>query len=69
MGRMVGRQIEPCGHLALFGPLTHQIGTTAPAQNKAERIQKDGLARAGLTGQHVQPRLEAKLQPVDDQHV
>ena len=66
---MVLGQIEPRGHLALIGPLADQIGTPAPAQHKTQRIQQDRLARAGFTGQHVQTRLERKLQPVDDQHV
>ena len=69
MGGMAARQIEFRDNLATFGPCPHQFCATAPAQHKAQGIQQDRLARAGFTGQHIQPGLKIQLQPVDDQHV
>ena len=68
-GGMALWQVEDRHDLALLGPLPHQFGPSPPAQHEAQRVQQDRLARAGFAGQHVEPGLEGKFQPVDDQHV
>jgi hypothetical protein len=67
--RMTGRKIEDGGHFALRRACADQLGTAPPAQHEAQRIEQNRLARPGLASQHVQARLEPKVQPVDDQHV
>ncbi len=67
--RVAGVEIEHRRHLALVGAAAHQLGPAAPAEHEAERVEQNRLARPGLAGQHVEARLELKLQPVDDQHV
>ena len=68
-GGMSGGQIEHGRHLALGGACAHQLGPPAPAQDKAQAIEQDRLARPRLAGQHVQARREFQRQPVDQQDV
>mmetsp|Transcript_18269 Transcript_18269/g.28994 ORF Transcript_18269/g.28994 Transcript_18269/m.28994 type:complete len:251 (+) Transcript_18269:273-1025(+) len=67
--RVIRGQIKPRRNLPLRGPLTDQIGAAPPAQHKAQTVQKNGFARPGFPGQHIQTRLKREFQPVDDQHV
>lgn len=69
MGGMIRRQVENRDDLALCGPLPDKLGPATPPKDETERIQKNGFPCTGFTGQHVEPRLKGKLQPVDDQHV
>ena len=62
-------QIEPCRDLALRGTAAHQLCPPAPSQHETQRIQQDRLARAGFTGQYVQPRLNIQFKPVNDQDI
>ena len=56
-------------NLALRGAGTDDVGTAAPAENQPQRIEQDRLARPGLAGQHVQPRVELQCQAVDDEKI
>ena len=66
---MARRQVKHRCNLALFCPGAHQFSPPAPAQHKPQTVQQNGFARTGFPGQHVQPRLEGKIQMVDDQQI
>jgi hypothetical protein len=69
MCRVISTKAEFSNDLPLGGPLAHQLGAAAPAQNKAKRIQQNGFACPGFAGQHVQARLKRQLQMVNDQKI
>ena len=46
-----------------------ELGPGALAEDRAERVDDDRLARAGLTGERVEARPELEPQPVDDREV
>jgi hypothetical protein len=66
---MVGRQVEFRGDAGLRLALPHQSGVGPDAKRQAQAVEQDRLARAGLAGQHAQPRLELQLEPVDQHHI
>jgi hypothetical protein len=66
---MVDRQRQHGDHLPAVLALPHQRGVTAAAQRKAERVEEDGLAGAGLAGQCRQARIEADIQLVDEDDI
>jgi len=68
-GRVVRPEVEHSRHLAVCRALPDKLRPPPPAQHETERVEQYRLSRPGLAGQHVQARLEAKLQPVDDEHV
>ena len=68
-GRMLRRQLEHRGDLALLGALAHQGGVAARAQRQREGIEQDRLAGAGLAGQHGKPGREIEVEPVDQNDV
>ena len=57
------------GHLPVGGAFAHQPLGVAKAEREAERVEKDGLARPGLSGQHVEAAVEDDLQPLDQDNV
>ena len=67
--RMAGCELENRRNLTLLGPCPHQFGPPAPAKDKAQSVKKDGFARAGLAGQHIQARLELESQPINYQQI
>ena len=46
-----------------------ELGAGALAEDRAERVDDDRLARAGLAGERVEARPEVEPQPVDDREV
>ena len=48
---------------------SHEIARRAGAEQQADRLDEDGLAGAGFTGQDGEPRLEVDLEPFDDGQV
>ena len=66
---MIRSQIEPSRDFALIRSAAHQLGPSAPTQHKAQRIKQDRFTGTRFSGQHIEPGLERKFQPVDDQHV
>jgi hypothetical protein len=67
--RMVGGDVENRGHLPLRGAGPDQAGIAAAAKGQRQRIEQDGLARAGLAGQHRQAADEIDLKPFDEDDV
>ncbi len=49
---VAGGNIEFGGDLRAFGPGAHQTGLPAITEREAQRVQQDGLACAGFTGQY-----------------
>ncbi len=66
---MAGRQLEGRGHLPLLGALAHQRGIAARAERQRKGIEQDGLAGAGLAGEHRQPGREVDVEPIDQDDV
>ena len=62
-------QLEAALHVRLGGPWAHDPGARLAAQQQVERVGQHGLARAGLAREHVQPRPEPQLGPLDQQQV
>ncbi|MFO0637298.1 MAG: hypothetical protein U0168_31115 [Nannocystaceae bacterium] len=48
-------QFERAVDLGALGALAHELGATAGAAEQRQRTHDDGLASAGLTGEHVEP--------------
>ena len=67
--RMRRRQLEGRGHLSLLGAMAHQGGIAARAERQREGIEQDGLAGAGLAGQHREAGREVDVEPVDQDDV
>ena len=49
--------------------LTHHAGIAAAAQRELQRVDEDGLAGAGLAGEHGEARPELEFERVDDDEV
>ena len=62
-------QLEHALDVRLGRPGPHDPGARLAAQQQVERVGEHGLPRAGLAGEHVEPRPEAKLGPLDQQEV
>ncbi len=67
--RMVARDIEHSGHLALLDALPHQRLVAAAAQSQRESIEQDRLAGAGLAGEHGKAVGKIDVEPVDQDDV
>ena len=67
--RMIGREIEDGGHLALRLAGAHQRSVAAAAERERERVEQNRLAGAGLAGEHRQPRPEGEVEVVDEDDV
>ena len=50
---------------ALFRARTHQIAADSSAEDRANRVDDDTLARAGLTGEHGQSALQLDVRALD----
>jgi hypothetical protein len=66
--RLPGR-IELAPDLGPLGAGPHDDGLGPGAQHHAERVDQDGLAGAGLPGEHREPGSELELQAVDDHEI
>ena len=66
LARRRARRSLRCG-VRFAGP--HQIGRRAGAEQQADRLDEDGLARAGLAGQDVEAGLELDLDGLDHRKV
>jgi hypothetical protein len=53
----------------LLGAVTHQPRFRAHAQGEPQGVEQDRLARAGLAGEHAQPRPERQIELVDQHHI
>ncbi len=67
--RMPLRHIEHRGDLALLRAMADQIGIATAAERERERIEQNGFARAGLTGQHRKTTGELDIEPFDQDDV
>ena len=63
------RQIEHRGHKTFFRPVPYQIPADTLTQHRTDGINDNGLAGAGLTGQHIQSRLELNVRSFDDGNI
>ena len=68
-GGMLLRHIKYGRDLALLGPIAYQTRIAAPAQRQRERVQQDGFARAGFTGEDSQTFEEIDIEPLDQDDV
>ncbi len=67
--RMVARDIEHGGDLALLDALPDQRLVPAAAKGQRESIEQDRLAGAGFAGEHGEPIGEIDVEPVDQHDV
>jgi hypothetical protein len=67
--RMVARNIEHGGNLALLDALSDERLISAATQGQSEGIEQDRLAGAGFTGQHGKPVGEIDIEAVDQHDV
>jgi hypothetical protein len=65
--RFVGREFR--AHFSLVLSLTHLPRLGAAAQHHGQRVDQDGLARAGFAGQHGEAGLEFEIEFVNDDEV
>jgi hypothetical protein len=56
-----GRQVE-LGAQSARGAFAHHAGIGARAQHQLQRVDQDGLAGAGLAGQHGEAGMQVQLQ-------
>ncbi len=68
-GRVLARQFEHGGDLALLLALADQRGVAARAQSQRKGVEQDGLAGAGLAGQHAKTLGEIEIELVDQDDV
>ena len=59
-------QFERRGNLCSLGAVAYDLGTRPAAGDQLQRVHEDGLACAGLAGQHREPRAQLQLDGVDD---
>ena len=67
--RMVLRDLEGGGDLALLGAVAHQRRLAARAKRQRKGIEQDRFAGAGLAGEHSKAAAEIDVQPVDQDDV
>ncbi|OIQ64841.1 hypothetical protein GALL_536060 [mine drainage metagenome] len=63
------RDIEHRGDLALLRAMPNQARVAAAAERERECVEQDGLARAGLAGQHRKPAGKLDIEPFDQDDV
>ena len=63
------RRIEGGRDLGPLRARAHHRAARTSAEREAERIDQDGLPRAGLPGENGQPGAELHVEPVDDREV
>ncbi len=66
LSQAVGK-VEDTLDVRLGGARAHDPRSRAPAEQQVERVSEHGLARAGLAGEHVQPRRKPQLGLLDQQ--
>ena len=67
--RVILFHVERRDHLPMLGALAHQRRVAAAAERERERVEHDRLARAGLPGQHREPRGEIEIELLDEDDV
>ena len=68
-GRMIGGQSQHGHHLPALLAAAHQRGIAAPAQRQGQCIEQNGLAGAGLAGQHGHAAVKRQVKLVDQDDV
>ena len=68
-GGGVAVRLESRGDAGLRLSATDKAAVGARAERKTQRVEQDGLTRAGLAGQHAQPRLEREVKRLDQHDV
>ena len=68
-GRMVARHVEDGDDLALCRAMAHQRGIAARAKRQRQRIEQDGFAGTGFTGQHGKAGQEVDVQLLDQDDI
>src|SRR3989344_472774 len=59
-------QREAGGNLGARATVADHVAVGAAAQHQRQRVDENGLARAGFAREHREPRLEAQFQLADD---
>ena len=62
----VGQVPEQGGHQGGLLPGADQVPAGALPHDGADGVDDDGLARAGLAGEHVEPGAEGEIRPIDE---
>jgi hypothetical protein len=57
---MVERHVEDGGHLPLSCAVANEPGVAARAEREGECVEQDGLAGAGLAGEHGEPSAKVR---------
>ena len=57
--------VEDSLHRSFFAAGTNQLGVAPLTQYQPQGINDDGLARPGLSGQHIKSQVEVNLQLVN----
>ena len=65
----VVRDVEDRLHARLALPVCDEVAVRALAQHEVHGIHDDGLARAGLAGEHVHARCKVERHPVDQRQI
>ena len=68
-GLVAGWQAECCRHSPLALPRPNQGGIAPRSERKTKRIEQDGLARAGLSGQHGKAGIKLQIQLFNENNV
>ena len=55
---MVGRYLKAGGYLGIICAMPDKVKIGAATKGKAQRVQQNRLASAGLSGKHGQPSIE-----------
>ena len=67
--RMMARQLQHRHHLPALGPCPDQRRVATAAKRQRQRIEQDGFARTGLTGQCGKSVFEREIELVDQDNV
>ncbi len=67
--RMALRHVEGGRHLALLRTVADEAGIAAAAKRQRERIEQDGFARTGFTGQDREAFGKFDIEPLDQDDV
>ena len=68
-GRVIGIERKRRAHRSLVRTLAHHAGVAAPAERKAERIEKNRFSGARLSGQHRQAGVEFEVQMLNNDDI
>lgn len=67
--RVIAWNVENSRHLALCRAMAHQRGIATCTQRQRQRVQQDGFAGAGFTGQNGKARREINVEPFDQDDI